>query len=105
MVYTIKGDGTAKFNPAPASVGEEIIQNVKLLLGSKKYDIPLSRKMGLDASCIGKPLPVAEMLLYQNVADMLEEYEPRAELIDITFESDNEHGVLIPIVEVEIEDG
>ena len=60
------------------------------------------REMGLDAEYLHKPQPAAETLLYQTIADAIEEYEPRAELVSIDFEEDAASGVIIPVVEVEI---
>ena len=62
----------------------------------------MSREMGLDAEYLHRPQPAAETLLYQTIADAIEEYEPRAELVSIDFEEDTASGVIIPVVEVEI---
>ncbi len=100
MVQIIKANEPYELDPAPSSVDEEIMQNVRVLLSTIKHDVPLAREMGLSTEYLGKPLPVAETLLYQTIADTLEEYEPRAELVSITFEQDTNSGTIIPIVEV-----
>lgn len=102
MKTIIRGDDPGALSVKPESVEEEIIQNVRVLLSTAKYDVPLARDMGLDTCYLHKPQPVAETLLYQAIADALEEYESRAELVDIVFEESAESGVIIPIVEVEI---
>ncbi|MBE6902241.1 MAG: hypothetical protein E7478_07180 [Ruminococcaceae bacterium] len=100
MVQIIRSDRPPAINFAPKSIAEEIVQNVHMLLSSHKYDIPLAREMGLSSDGIGKPLPVAESLLYRDIMNLIEEYEPRAEVVRIEFEQDNITGLIIPIVEV-----
>lgn len=102
MKKIIRGDDNAALSVQPESTVEEVLQNVRVLLSSVKCDVPLARGLGLDAEYLHKPQPAAETLLYQAVADALEEYEPRAELQSMDFELDAESGVIVPIVEVEI---
>lgn len=102
MKKTIRASRPAALSVKPESTVEEVIQNVRVLLSTAKFDVPLARDLGLDTNYLHKPQPAAETLLYQAVADALEEYEPRAALIDIGFEESAESGIIIPIVEVEI---
>ncbi len=105
MAIVIRGNEDFVLDPAPANIEAEIEQNVRVLLATNQYEIPLARRMGLSTDYYGKPLPVAETLLYQAIADAIEEYEPRAEIVSISFEVDNDDGVIIPIVEVETANG
>ena len=102
MKKIIRGDDNAALSVQPESAAEEVLQNVRVLLSSVKYDVPLARGLGLDTEYLHKPQPAAETLLYQAIADALEDYEPRAELQSMDFELDAGSGVIIPIVEVEI---
>ena len=104
MVQIIRGDQPPAIDFAPKTKAEEIAQNVRVLLSSRKYDIPLARQMGLSTDNLGKPLVVAESMLYRDIIDLIEEYEPRAEVVSIEFDSDNVTGLIIPIVEVETAD-
>ena len=48
-------------------------------------------------------LPVAMPMMYSEVKEAVEEYEPRAEVVNVTFAADrNAPGRLIPTVEVNI---
>mgnify|MGYP000037423317 FL=1 len=100
MKITITRDND--LSVCPGSMEEEVAQNIRVLLETVKYDVPLARDMGLDADYLHKPQPVAETLLYQSIADAIETYEPRAELVDIDFSVDAESGAIIPVVEVDI---
>lgn len=101
MRVTITPDGTP-LDPAPATTTDEIAQNIRVLLETVKYDVPLAREMGIDADYLHKPQPVAETLLYQSIADAIDTYEPRAELVGIEYTEDAESGAIMPVVEVEI---
>lgn len=100
MKITITRDND--LSVCPGSMEEEVAQNIRVLLETVKYDVPLVRDMGLDADYLHKPQPVAETLLYQSIADAIETYEPRAELVDIDFSVDAESGAIISVVEVDI---
>lgn len=80
-----------------------VIQNVAVILATRKGDVPLYRDFGLSQTFGDKPIPAARVLLYAEVKEAVEQYEPRAEVVDITFQEDRSApGRLIPTVEVEI---
>lgn len=80
-----------------------VIQNIAVLLATRKGDVPLYRDFGLSQTFVDKPIPVARVLLYAEIKEAVELYEPRAEVVDITFQEDRSApGRLIPTVEVEI---
>lgn len=94
-----------RINIAPKTVEEEVIQNLWFLYSSIEYDVPLDRELGLNATYIDKPIETAKALATTDVYDKTEEYEPRAEIVNIDFSVDYERGILKPIVEVEINGG
>ena len=106
MTYDIYPAGSGfKINFAPASVVEEIIQNLATLLATPKFSVPLDRNLGLSARFLDKPMPVAEAMIYAEALEAIEKYEPRAELVNIKFERDDMQGKIIPVLEVKIKDG
>ena len=80
-------------------------QNVRFLLSTPKFTVPLDRDFGLSQRFIDKPLPVAESLFRAEILDAIEKYEPRVEVENVTFEQGDTLGMLIPRVEVNIVDG
>ena len=69
----------------------------------QKGTCPLYRGFGLPQKFVDKPLPVAMPMMYSEVKEAVEEYEPRAEVVNVTFAADrNAPGRLIPTVEVNI---
>ena len=80
-----------------------VLQNVSIILRTRLGTVPLYREFGVSNSYLDRPVVVAEPLLYAEIKEAIEQYEPRAEVIDISFAQDPEmQGVLIPTVEVNI---
>lgn len=104
MSYTIDTTKEEQININPATVEEEVIQNLWFLYSSIEYDVPLDRALGLNATYIDKPIETAKALATTDIYDKTEQYEPRAEIVNIDFSVDYERGILKPIVEVEIND-
>lgn len=102
MNYIIDTTRNQPINLEPATVYEEVIQNLWFLYSSLEYDIPLNRGFGMNAAYVDKPLMAAKALITTDLYDKTEEYEPRAEIVSIDFEADFAKGILKPIVEVEI---
>lgn len=102
MSYRIDTTKSNQINIKPKTVYEEVIQNLWFLYSSIEYDVPLDRELGLNATYIDKPIEAAKALATTDIYDKTEEYEPRAEIVNIDFAADYEKGVLKPIVEVEI---
>ena len=54
---------------------------------------------------IDRPIPAAKVLLFSQIREAIEEYEPRVRVKSVDFDTQEEmQGVLSPIVEVEIVD-
>lgn len=102
MSYFITPGTAAKINLAPETVVEEVLQNLTMILSTIKSTVPLDRNFGLSARFVDKPTPVAEAMLVSEVLDAIEQYEPRAEIVNISFERDEGTGKIIPRLEVNI---
>nr|WP_315101254.1 hypothetical protein [uncultured Catonella sp.] len=89
-------------NIEPTTVEEEVIQNLWVLYSSLEYDCPLDRGLGMKADYIDRPIETAKALAMSDIYEKTEEYEPRADIVDISFSADYENGILKPIVEVEV---
>ena len=80
-----------------------VVQNIAVLLATRKGDVPLYRDFGLSQTFVDKPMPVARVLLHADVKESVEQYEPRVGVVDVTFQEDRSApGRLIPTVEVKI---
>ena len=103
MAYTVTAYEKLKnIDLAPATVVEEVLQNVAILISTPKFTVPLDRNLGLTQAFIDKPPAVAKALLIGDVMDAIEEYEPRAKVVEVTFLENGKLGQIVPQVEVNI---
>ena len=101
MAYIIQMKETPEIDFAPATVVEEVIQNVRTIVTTIKYSIPLDREFGIDGAVVDLPINVAKARLTNEIFRAVRRYEPRAVIESITFKGE-ETGRLIPTVEVSI---
>ncbi|MBQ8697921.1 MAG: hypothetical protein IJ521_02835 [Schwartzia sp.] len=101
MAYIIRADETPQSDFAPASVVEEVIQNVRTIITTIKYSIPLDRDFGIDGDVVDLPINVAQAKLTNEIFRAIRRYEPRAVIESIAFKGEDT-GRLIPIVGVSI---
>lgn len=87
---------------APRTLAEEVLQNVRTIITTARYTVPLDRRFGLDMGCLDRPLPVVEATLSSAIVKAIRQYEPRAEVVSVSFSGDGNAGVLRPRVEVSI---
>lgn len=92
---------TVAVNFAPVTELEEILQNVRTILSTVKYSVPLDREFGLSAEYLDKPIPVAEASMASDIMTTLKKYEPRVEVTGITFSGDDT-GSLVPKLTIRI---
>lgn len=105
MAYIVKAYDLTNINLAPETTVEEVLQNVAVIISTPKFSVPLDRGMGLAQRFVDKPIQVAQSILISEVLDAVERDEPRAEVLNVTFDLGETPGALIPIVEVNIIDG
>ena len=104
MAYIVKAFTPGKLNLAPETLEEEVLQNVAIIVSTPKFSVPLDRGLGLAQRFIDKPMQVAQSILISEVLDAVEEYEPQAEVTNVTFEAGETPGLLVPVLEVNIVD-
>lgn len=84
-------------------VVKSVMQNVRTILRTPKFTVPLYREFGIDTSFVDTPITVVSPILYAEIREAVEEFEPRCTVTDITFEIDPLNpGRLLPVVEVDI---
>lgn len=105
LSYKVTADdiGTVYLNEADPV--RSVLQNVAMILATAQGSCPMYRGFGLPQKFLDKPIPIAIPMMYAEVRDAIDEYEPRAEVIDVTFAIDaTTPGRLIPTVEVNVID-
>lgn len=103
MSYTVSAADLARVQLNEEETIASVCQNVALILATRQGTCPLYRGFGLPQRFVDKPMPVAKAMLFSEVKEAVEEYEPRAEVINVFFTDDPASpGRLIPTVEVNI---
>ena len=93
----------AGFNYLDATRLEEIQRNLGCLYGTAEGTCPGDRHFGIDQSFESYPLNVAQNLFALEVIEKTEEYESRAEILDISF-SYEEDGNMTPRITIGLKD-
>ena len=101
MDYLIAAGGLSNINFAPTTESEEILQNVRCIMATTKFSVPLDRDFGIDADMVDMPIDYAKAQLASEIVTAIAKYEPRAAVTDISFDA-NIAGILIPKVKVRI---
>lgn len=101
MAYIVAGSDAPQIDFFPATVAEEVLQNVRTIITTIKYSIPLDREFGIDGAVVDLPINVAQAKLTNEIFRAVRRYEPRAVIESISFKAE-ETGRLVPIVGVSI---
>ncbi len=101
MTFTVRTDTAPDYTLCEDDTTKSILQNISLILGTRKGTVPMYREFGLSMEFVDKPMDVAQTMMYAEIEEAFEEFEPRATLTDISFEA-NYKGELVAVLEVEI---
>ena len=90
-------------NFSPGSEAEEVLQNVRTILTTPKYSVPLDREFGIAADVLDAPIGVAQALLSAEITAAIAKFEPRAKVTKVDYEiTEAEEGNLKITVQVKI---
>lgn len=81
----------------------EVIQNVRFILTTMMDSCPMDRDFSWNPA-VDAPMNVAQTRITARVIEAIEAYEPRAEVMSVTFDAEPLNGRLIPKVRVKIHD-
>ena len=101
MTYEINGGETPPINFAPATIAEEVMQNVRMIISTIKYSVPMDREFGIDGAVVDRPINIAKAHLSNEIFRAVRRYEPRAVIESIEFNGD-ESGKLTPTIKIQI---
>ncbi len=77
-----------KINFAPRNVYEEIAQNVRTIILTPRYSVPLDRRFGIDAEFLDRPTPKAITQIKAEIFQAVRRYEPRCKVVKISVDGD-----------------
>lgn len=99
MRYTVSAEEGVHLGESDTTAAT--LQNVLTILTTRQGSIPMYRDFGLPQRFLDKPVNMAAPIALVEVKEAVEAFEPRAEVISVTFTQDG-RGQLIPTVEVDI---
>lgn len=99
MIEVNNSSASINFSP---NLAEEITQNVRTIINTVKGSVPFDKSFGLDSSSLDEPTLIAQARLTGMITTAIQTYEPRASVVQVLYESDDQNGILQPIVQIEI---
>ncbi len=103
MLLAVDLSETVPIDFAPATVRQEIVQNIRNIFTQKKGQIPYQRDMGVDGRLIDERIELVIMIYQTDMASQVKTYEPRARVSHYDWsESDLINGNLVPKVYIEV---
>lgn len=103
MTYKVNSADSYSLDLKQSDTVKSVLQNVAVLLNTRRGTVPMYREFGLPMAFVDKPINVAETIAYSEVSDALETFEPRAVLENLYFVKDAD-GRMSITVEVSISD-
>ena len=103
MIYDVLAQPMQGIDFAPASETAEILQNLRTIITTTKYSVPLDRDFAFNAEMLDKPMNAAQAQLQSEIIMAIKLYESRVTVTGISF-SGSDDGQLIPKVQVMIND-
>lgn len=91
-----------RVNFKPATVVDEVLQNVATILATVVYSVPYDRELGITADYLDQPIPISKARTVADVARALRRFEPRCKFEAMTWNGDAADGITKPIVKVSI---
>lgn len=104
MEFDVTGQ-LGPINFAPATAVEEILQNVRTIITTPKFSVPLDRDFGLTMTMLDDPMPAAQAKLTAEIIAAIHRWERRVRVTNVSYVEgvgDAMDGRLIPKVRVRI---
>ena len=101
MRYTIRGGEAGSLALAENNTLKSIIQNLFLILGTRRGTVPMYRDFGMPQNFLDRPTAAAEAIMTSEIFEAVAQFEPRCEVLDVRFEYDGT-GKVTTILEVNI---
>lgn len=89
-------------NFQPGTELEEILQNVSMVLTTRKGSVPMDRAFGIDGDILDLPSGVAQARMSAEIVAAIQRCEPRASVKRVIYAGDAEDGEVRATVRIEI---
>ncbi|MBE3586576.1 MAG: GPW/gp25 family protein [Thermoanaerobacter sp.] len=74
-----------------------------MILATPQFSCPLDRDFGWDPN-VDAPINLTRAKLTARIVAAIRRYEPRAQVVQVTFDGDGQQGILKPVVKVRVDD-
>lgn len=81
----------------------EVLQNVKTILTTPLFTVPLDRLFGMNYTVIDEPINHAQNFIIPEILAKIQRFERRARVLEVTFEGDGLVGHLIPTIRIQVQ--
>lgn len=95
MNYTISTNDAIDWN---AQGIDRILQNVRNLINTWKYEIAFDRIRGIDSKIIDLPANKAQSLYISELYKIINRYEPRVTIQQVIFQNENQSDFSAKVV-------
>ena len=89
-------------NFCPATELEEVLQNVRTIITTRKGSVPMDREFGIDGDIQDLPIGVAQAKLSAEIVEAVNRFEPRARVKQVIYDGNEQDGLLRAKVRVAI---
>ncbi len=101
MSYIVSANDPGKIILSQKDPVANILQNICMILRTRQLSCPLYREFGLPMRFVDRPFTVARSILMVEVKEAVEQFEPRAEVVNVELTEDPGFpGKMFPTVEV-----
>lgn len=83
-------------------IDPDVFLCLKTLYSVAEGTQPLDREFGMDTTIVGFPPEIMKNKYALDVITKTEKYEPRVKVKEVTFEVDEENGLVIPTIHLEV---
>lgn len=85
-----------------ATGAAEVLQNVAFIISTPAFSCPMDRGFAWEPEVDAPITPASQARMIARITDAIQTYEPRVEVVYVTFQADHLNGVLKPVVRVRI---
>ena len=101
MTYKVTVTGAEGIALGESDTVKSVLQNISIILRTRRGSVPHYRQFGLPMGFLDRPITAARPLVFAEVKEAVERFEPRAEVMRVDVRADIT-GRLSPVVEVRI---
>jgi len=91
------------FSPGNALNGIQLC--LATILTTAKYSVPMDRDFGLDVTLLDEPSPRGMALLRAEIFEAINKYEPRVDILKISFKKSDSDDKIYPVVTWSLKEG